>query len=138
MSGIINIVNYVFDMFILLVYFEHVLKKRKEFVPAPVFYGAFVVMEIIMFANSMIHIAEHTYASFFITSAISFLTTFALCFLYESAIKHKLFTSMLFQIFALLGEGMFSVIVNIFNHDILSLNRILLDLFVPEVYACKN
>lgn len=126
MSGIINIINYVFDMFILLIYFEHVLKKRKEFVPAPVFYGAFVVMEIIMFANSMIHISEHTYTSFFITSCISFLTTFALCFLYESTIRHKLFTSMLFQIFALLGEGIFSVIVNIFNHDILSLDLILL------------
>ncbi|MBP3457726.1 MAG: GHKL domain-containing protein [Lachnospiraceae bacterium] len=127
MSIVINIINYVFDMFILLIYFNHILKKRKDYIPVPFFYGAFIMMEFVMFANSMLHTASHTYSSYFITSSISFITTFALCFLYESTIKHKLFTSLLFQIFALLGEGIFSIIITRFKQDVLLLNDVLLN-----------
>lgn len=127
MSIVINVINYVFDMFILLIYFNHILKKRKEYIPVPVFYGAFIAMEFIMFANSVIHMDKHTYTSFFVTSFISFITTFTLCFLYESSMKHKLFTSLLFQIFALLGEGIFVIIITRFNPDVLLLNDVLLN-----------
>ncbi len=127
MSIVINVINYVFDMFILLIYFNHILKKRKEYIPAPVFYGAFMVMEFIMFANSFINMDKHTYTSFFITSFISFITTYSLCFLYESSMKHKLFTSLLFQIFALLGEGIFVIIITRFKQDVLLLNDVLLN-----------
>lgn len=126
MSVFINIINYVFDMFILLIYFDHVLKKKKDYIPAPVFYGAFVLMECIMFITSVIFTGAHSNASFFITSLISFITTFALCFLYETTVRHRLFTSLLFQIFALLGEGIFSIIITKFKTDILLLNDVLL------------
>lgn len=127
MSVLINIINYVFDMFILLVYFDHVLKKKKDYIPAPVFYGAFILMECIMFFTSMLFTGAHSYTSYFITSAISFITTFALCFLYETTVRHRLFTSLLFQIFALLGEGIFSIIITRFKTDVLLLNDVLLN-----------
>lgn len=126
MSVFINMINYVFDMFILLVYFDHILQKKKDYVPAPVFYGAFVLTECIIFFTSTLFTGSHNYTSFFITSFISFITTFALCFLYETTTRHRLFTSLLFQIFALLGEGIFSMIITKFKTDILLLNDILL------------
>lgn len=126
MSVFINIINYSFDMFILLVYFDHILQKKKDYVPAPVFYGAFVLTECIIFFTSTLFTGSHNYTSLLITSFISFITTLALCFLYETTTRHRLFTSLLFQIFALLGEGIFSMIITRFKTDILLLNDILL------------
>ena len=126
MSTIINVFNYTFDLFILLIYLDNVLQKRKKSIPTPLFFGCFVIVEIIMFANSSLHTAMHTNISFFITVAISFISTCGLCFLYESTIKHKLFTSILFQIFALLGESIFSIIVSKIKPEIFSLNDFLL------------
>lgn len=126
MSTIINVFNYTFDLFILLIYLDNILQKRKKFIPTFMLSGCFIVVEIIMFINSNLHTAKHTNMSFFMTVIISFITTFALCFLYESTIKHKLFTSILFQIFALLGEGIFSITVSKIKPEILSLNDVLL------------
>lgn len=126
MSTIINVFNYTFDLFILLIYLDNILQKRKKFIPTFMLFGCFIVVEIIMFINSNLHTAKHTNMSFFMTVVISFITTFALCFLYESTIKHKLFTSILFQIFALLGEGIFSITVSKIKPEILSLNDVLL------------
>jgi len=126
MSIVINVVNYGFDMFIILVYFNHILKKRKQAIPAPCFYGCFLLMELIMFANSAFHIAKHTYTSLFITVILSFSTTYALCCLYDVTKKHRLFTSISFQLFALLGEEIFSVFVIRCKPDILSFDPVLL------------
>lgn len=126
MSIIVNVVNYGFDMFIILIYFNNILKKRKQSIPAPFFYGCFIMMEIIMLGNSILHIAKHTYTSLIFTVILSFTTTYALCFLYDVTIKHKLFTSISFQLFALLGEEIFSVFVTKYKPDILSFEPVLL------------
>lgn len=126
MSTIINVFNYTFDLFILLIYLDNILQKRKKNIPTPIFFGCFIVVEIIMFVNSFLHTAMHSKLSFLTTVIISFFTTYALCVLYESNIKHRLFTSVLFQIFALLGEGIFSILVIKFKPEILSLNEVLL------------
>lgn len=126
MSVFINTINYAFDTFILLVYLNHVLQKKKDFIPSPLFYGAFILTEGILYFTSTLFTGLHNNTSFFITSFVSFITTFALCFLYDTTIRHRLFTSLLFHIFALLGEGIFSLIITKFRSDVLLLNDVLL------------
>lgn len=106
-----------FDAFISIIYMNGIMKKRKEGIPAFVFYIAVVIMEMLLSVNLSQFISLPQTCITFINSAISIITLFILCLFYDTSMKYRIFTALSFQVLASLGEGLFTIAVNAVNPD---------------------
>lgn len=104
MYAFITLTTYTFDLFIIVLFMERILGKRKEQIPFPVFISCFVSVEIILYINEYFTHSFPANISLVITILVSLFTTFGLTFLYHGSIWHKIFVSVTFQILALFGE----------------------------------
>lgn len=104
METIINFVSLCFDMFILLIFFKTMLVNRKKNINNIIFYGSFILMEIIIYLAFFFLMDIHTSIRFFITVIISVSTTYILTFLYDAPLRHKLFVAISFQIYCNISE----------------------------------
>lgn len=104
MELFVNIVSSAFDMFIILIYFRTMLVKRKKNISDFMFYGGFVLMEIIIYSAFFFLADMHTTIRFIITVLISVGTTYMLTFYYDASLKHRLFVAVSFQVYCNIGE----------------------------------
>ena len=121
-DSLINLFAYAFDLFIILAFYNNTLIYRKENVPSFAFYGSFCLMEILLFANEMLTMpmSNDQYRQL-LTVSISFLTSYALTFLYRSSQRHRLYSAIIFQFLAMLGENIFTLIVSYLRPSLFSI-----------------
>lgn len=121
MTQLLTVVSYLFDLFIVFIFMKGILEKKKEQIPYPLFLGGFCCMELLLFLNETLCQNLSTNLFTLVTCIVSFTTTFLLCYFYDCSFKHKLFVSLSFQVFALLGEYAFSMLVGIASPNIFTL-----------------
>ena len=117
------IITYVFDLFIIISFMNGVLERRKEHIPYPVFLSCFFLVEVILYVNEYFTDELPADISLIVTTFVSLLTTFGLTFLFQTNIRHRIFTAVSFQIFALLGESFFTLTIQKINPHIFNMNE---------------
>ena len=117
MDTIITLLPYLFDIFILYVYLTGVMPGRKKEVSNAFFLGGFVVTELALLGCELLAIRLDSSYTLYVNSAVSILSTFALCFFFQSTLRHKIFVSLMFQVLVLLSENILSTILDMINPD---------------------
>lgn len=118
MYAFITITAYAFDLFIIVLFIDKLLGKRKKQIPFPIFISCFIFMEIILYLNEYFSKNLSAKLSLMVTMLLSLLTTFGLTFLYDARIWHRIFIAVSFQILALFGEYFCTLIVQKLNPSI--------------------
>lgn len=113
---------YVFDLFLILTFYNNTLQYRKENVPGVIFYGSYCIMEVILFVNENATASLPENRRYYITVLVSFLTLYALAFLYQISMRHRLFSAMIFQVLAILGETVFTMLMQMIRPSIFSIS----------------
>ena len=116
---IFDILSYITDMLLVFVYLNRAFHTRRTNIPAPLFYAAFVLAESVLMANQLLFHNPDKQFSIFVTISLSILSTFALCFLYETTLRRKVIYSIIFQFFAAFSEATFMLIIKLTSPDIL-------------------
>ena len=106
-------------MLLVFVYLNRAFHTRRTNIPAPLFYAAFVLAESVLMANQLLFHNPDKQFSIFVTISLSILSTFALCFLYETTLRRKVIYSIIFQFFAAFSEATFMLIIKLTSPDIL-------------------
>lgn len=117
MDTIITLLTYLFDIFILYVYLTGVMPGRKKEVSNIFFLGGFVVTELALLGCELLTIRLDSSYTLYVNSAVSILSTFALCFFFQSTLRHKIFVSLMFQVLVLLSENILSTILDMINPE---------------------
>ena len=117
MDTIITSLTYLFDIFILYVYLTGVMPGRKKEVSNIFFLGGFVVTELALLGCELLTIRLDSSYTLYVNSAVSILSTFALCFFFQSTLRHKIFVSLMFQVLVLLSENILSTILDMINPE---------------------
>lgn len=112
---------YVFDLFLILTFYNNTLQYRKENVPGFIFYGSYCIMEVLLFANEKVTVFLSEDQSYILTVLVSFLTLFGLTFLYQISMRHRLFSAIIFQFLAILGETVFTMLMGMIRPSIFSI-----------------
>lgn len=118
-NTLITLFTYAFDLFLILIFFNNTLQHRKSNVPGYIFYGSYCIMEVLLYANEILSKNQ----SLFLTTLVSFLTSCALTFLYRSSMRHRLFSAAAFQFFVILGEYIFTMLMDTIRPSIFSINE---------------
>ena len=116
---IFDILSYITDMLLAFVYLNRAFHTRRANIPAPLFYAAFVLAESVLMANQLLFHNPDKQFSVFVTISLSILSTFALCFLYETTLRRKVIYSIIFQFFATFSEATFILIIKLTSPDML-------------------
>ncbi len=117
---LLDIFSYIIDLLLILVYLDRTLYTRKSNIPTPAFYISFICAESVLMINQICFHSPQKHLSIFITSILSIITFFALCFLYQSTLIRKIIYSIIFQLFAMLSEYTFTLIIRIITPDTLN------------------
>ena len=117
---LLDIFSYIIDLLLILVYLDRTLYTRKSNIPTPAFYISFICAESVLMINQICFHSPQKHLSIFITSILSIITIFALCFLYQSTLIRKIIYSIIFQLFAMLSEYTFTLIIRIISPDTLN------------------
>lgn len=118
MNVIMTIITYFFDLFIIIFFLNRILEKRKRNIQPLIFYGSFLLMEIMLFLNEIITSGMSNNTALLLTSLVSLISTFLLTFLYDASLRHRIFTTLSFQIFVYFGEYIFTFIIQIIRPEI--------------------
>ena len=110
---IFDILSYITDMLLAFVYLNRTFHTRRANIPTPLFYAAFVLAESVLMANQLLFHNPDKQFSVFVTISLSILSTFALCFLYETTLRRKVIYSIIFQFFATFSEATFILIIKL-------------------------
>lgn len=129
MEYFVSITAYTFDFFILLIYLKEIVGRRKLSIPKVFYYGSFILVELLFVFNEHFVTFENSNHSLYFNTGVSLITTFLLCFLFESSMKHKLFTIVSFQVFVLLSENILTFLVKAVNPEIFNLGFPFLNTF---------
>lgn len=119
MEHIFTAIVFFFDIFILLAFFHQVFERKKAGVSNPVLAACYLIMECSLLLNTKF-CPFSGQAAFLFTLFISLFSTFLLTLLYEATFFIRLLVSFIFQLFACLGEFLFSILINGLYPDILS------------------
>lgn len=106
-------------MLLAFVYLNRAFHTRRANIPAPLFYAAFVLAESVLMANQLLFHNPDKQFSVFVTISLSILSTFALCFLYETTLRRRIIYSIIFQFFAAFSEAAFMLIIKLTSPDML-------------------
>lgn len=117
---LLDIFSYIIDLLLILVYLDRTLYTRKSNIPTPAFYISFICAESVLMINQICFHSPQKHLSIFITSILSIITFFALCFLYQSTLIRKIIYSIIFQLFAMISEYTFTLIIRIITPDTLN------------------
>ena len=100
MNIILNVVSSLFDLAILFIYLRHFMEERKKNIPVVLYFGAFVLNELLLYCHLFIPEQWHTQ----LTLLMSFVLTFALTFLHKGRMRYRFFITFSFQAYASLSE----------------------------------
>lgn len=119
MEHVFTAIVFFFDIFTLLVFFHQVLDGKKSNIPNSILIFCYLLMEVTLLLNTIFSSFSGQLAVLF-TLLLSFFSTFLLSLLYKAGFFMRLLASLIFQLFACLGEFLFSILVNVLYPDILS------------------
>lgn len=122
MNTLIILFTYTFDLFLILTFFNNVLQRRKDNISQYVFYGSYCIMEVILFANETITASLSGNQKFILASSVSLMTSYALTFLYKTSMRHRLFSVFIFQALAILGETIFTMLMEMIRPSIFTIS----------------
>lgn len=100
MNIILNVVSSLFDLAILFIYLRHFMEERKKNIPMFLYFGAFVLNELLLYCHLFIPEQWHTQ----LTLLMSFVFTFGLTFLHKGRMRYRFFITFSFQAYASLSE----------------------------------
>ena len=63
MNIILNVVSSLFDLAILFIYLRHFMEERKKNIPVVLYFGAFVLNELLLYCHLFIPEQWHTHVS---------------------------------------------------------------------------
>lgn len=129
MNYFMTLAGCAFDMFIIIIFMNGIFVKKRS-IPAYLFYGCFIVTELILYINDIIVSGLPSSISTLITSLISLTTTILLTFFYESSLLRRIFLSLSFQVFASFGEYFFTLIIQFVHPETFQMEYTSLRLFM--------
>lgn len=135
MNYLILIATYAFDAFILLQLMKGILGKRREQIPAPVFYGCFVLMEVLLFYYQQRTDTLSANQAMLTSAFLGVITTFLVSLLYQAPLSQQLFLSVSFQILSGSSKTILTLIAAEVNTSIFNLPEPKPD---PELIAILN
>lgn len=94
----------IFDLCLLIIFFDKAFKGRKESLPSFVFYFILIGLEALFFTASLYYSYSRSDQSVLLMTLISFLILLAQTFLYESRFIHRIFAALSFQLIGTLSE----------------------------------
>ena len=100
MNIILNVVSSLFDLAILFIYLRHFMEERKKNIPVVLYFGAFILNELLLYCHLFIPEQWHTQ----LTLLMSLALTFGLTFLHEGRMRYRFFIAFSFQAYASLSE----------------------------------
>lgn len=110
----LDIICSIFDMALIIIFFNATMKKRREAVPFWLFLFIFACIEgLLGFLAQFLSYAKQNH-SFYIMAGISLLSLFTLSFLYEGKFVHRIFAAITFQLFATLAEVFTFLFIKLF------------------------
>ena len=121
MNYLILIATYAFDAFILLQLMKGILGKRREQIPAPVFYGCFVLMEVLLFYYQQRAVTLSANQTLLTSAFLGVITTFLVSLLYHAPLSQQLFLSVSFQILSGSSRTILTLIATEVNTAIINL-----------------
>lgn len=101
---IFDIICMIFDAIILTIYLNKILGKRKESVPAALYVGCLCLVEVFLILLMRYFDNQQSGFRSVIQNLASFATTFFLTTLYINNLRHRLFVSISFQVYASMSE----------------------------------
>lgn len=116
---LLEILSYITDMLLVLVYLNRAFHTRKDSVPAPLFYTVFILSESFLMINQLFFHNPNRQLSVFITFSLSILSTFALCFFYKTTLLRRVIYSIIFQFFVAFSEYASMLIIRLTFPDML-------------------
>ena len=117
---LLDILSSIIDLLLLLVYLNNNLKTRNKNVPTILFYASFVATECILIINQFSFYSFTKHFSIPTTMLLSLFSTFALCFLYKTTLYRKIICTVIFQLFVMLSEYTFTILIQITSPGILN------------------
>lgn len=121
MDFIIQLLSTLLDIYILKSYLNNTLSNRKDYINGFWFYLSIILTEILLLLNTSLFIDSTSVFFTVSTNILSLITTFLLCFFYESKLLHKIASTVFFQILVMLSEKTCVILSNlIYNKAILS------------------
>lgn len=124
---LISIFACIFDAFILHIYTKEMLKHQKECFSTPLIFFCFALLEGIISITSILLSGNTSIQKQLITVFISFITTFFITFLYQANLSHRLFISISYIVYTIIGESLFAMLLTKVNQKAFSYHSILLD-----------
>lgn len=121
MDLFLNIFDAAFDLFIVMSYLNNVLLKRKENISKLLFFSCYVLMEIVSTISSTLTLYLPEEQKSLMNILRSILLLLALTFLYEATLLRRLFYAVSFQLLAILGEYLFTMLMSLIHPDIFNL-----------------
>ena len=115
---LVDISCYIFDLFILLIAFNCILQERKR-IPKITFFACLIGTELIIYIYSLLSdmLPDDIYT--FVTPIVSIITIFGATFLYYSPITHRIFLTLILQVFFSIAERLAYEVLIITNLNII-------------------
>ena len=101
---IFDMICVIFDAVILTIYLHKILGARKESVSAALYAGCVCLVEIFLIFLMRYFGDQHNSFRTFVSNLASFATTFLLTILHRSNLRHRLFVSVSFHVYASMSE----------------------------------
>lgn len=118
---LVDISCYIFDLFILIIAFNSILQE-KRIISTIKFFAFLIGTEVILYIYSLSGnmLPDDIYS--FVTPIVSIITIFGATFLYYSPITHRIFLTLVLQVFFSIAERLAYEILVITNQDIINNN----------------
>lgn len=101
---IFDVICMIFDAVILTIYLHKILGARKESVSAVLYAGCLCLVEIFLIFLMRYFDGQHNGFRVFVSNLVSFATTFFLTIFFKSNLRHRLFVSISFHVYASMSE----------------------------------
>ena len=100
----LDIISFIFDIAIMLLYFHSIFKERRKQIPLAAFVILLLSCEGILFVSTQYFTYAVTGQITFFIPLISIIDIFAQTFLYESSLKHRIFVTISYQVYCIIAE----------------------------------
>lgn len=124
---LISVFACVFDAFLLYVYTKEMLRNKRECVSAPLILFCLALVEGAICITSILLSGNTSIYKQLITVFVSFITTFLLTYLYDANFSHRLFISMSYIVYTIVGESVFAMILSYTHPIVFTYHSLLLD-----------
>lgn len=101
--NLVDITCYIFDLFILIITFDSILHERKK-IPKIIYFSFLSVIEIILYIYSYLSVMIPPAIYSFATPIVSVITIFIASFLYNTIFIHRIFVTLILQVFFSIAE----------------------------------